>query len=93
MKIENLETRLKTILGGTYGGPSISYEKETEEFVIYRWFDAPVGDEILGRGKTLHKALLEAEKSPETKKMLDERAAWEAQMEAKQAWRKKMHLI
>lgn len=78
MKIENLENRLKAILGSTYGGPSISYENE--EFVIYRWFDAPVSEEILGRGKTLHKALLDAEKNPETKKMLEQRAEYEARM-------------
>jgi len=34
------EAILKAHLGGTYGGPSLSYEEG--EWVLYRWADAPV---------------------------------------------------
>jgi hypothetical protein len=47
----NINTWLKSKLGGTYGGPSLSYEDN--EFVLYIWTDAPVGEKILAKGKTL----------------------------------------
>lgn len=52
MKYSDLQ-RMAKILGPTYGGPSISYDKDTKEFVLYRWYDAPVDIEELSRGKTL----------------------------------------
>lgn len=48
-----VDERLKVILGGTYGGPSISYEEEAEQFVIYQWGDAPVSETVLARGATI----------------------------------------
>lgn len=36
---------LREVLGGTYGGPSIGYEYD--KYVLYSWYDAPVGSEIL----------------------------------------------
>jgi hypothetical protein len=47
----------KDVLGDTYGGPSLSWDKEKKEFVVYYWYDAPVGEEELGRGKTILSAL------------------------------------
>lgn len=32
---------LKAVLGGPYGGPSISYEDG--KFILYEWGDAPTG--------------------------------------------------
>ena len=34
---------LKHVLGGTYGGPSLSVDPDSKEFVLYSWTDAPVG--------------------------------------------------
>jgi len=42
---------LQTILGPTYGGPSISFEDG--KFVLYTWTDAPVGMEILISGTSI----------------------------------------
>lgn len=41
---------MQEVLGGTYGGPSIGYEGG--KFVLYEWFDAPVGDAILVEADT-----------------------------------------
>jgi len=40
-----MEKLLKSVLGGTYGGPSISFEDN--KFVLYDWGDAPVCMDIL----------------------------------------------
>lgn len=45
-----LDDLMKKVLSGTYGGPSISFEEG--KFVLYRWYDAPVGDEILVEAET-----------------------------------------
>lgn len=47
---------LKSKLGSTYGGPSLSYQDG--EFILYTWTDAPVGEQILAKGKTF-KELIE----------------------------------
>ena len=51
----NINAEFKEILGGTYGGPSLSYEDD--KFVVYRWTDAPPGMKILGSGATLSAAI------------------------------------
>ncbi len=43
--------RLEQILGGTYGGPSLS--RQDGKWVIYHWYDAPVCDDVLATGGTL----------------------------------------
>lgn len=48
---ESLEAWLVRVLGDPYGGPALGREKG--EFVLYGWWDAPVGWDILARGKTL----------------------------------------
>lgn len=56
-EIAILEEQLREILGGTYGGPSLSYEKGRQKFVIYSWYDAPVGDDILAEGATISETI------------------------------------
>ncbi len=45
---------LKRVLGPPYGGPSISYDEEREEYVLYDWGDAPVCTEILVADENWH---------------------------------------
>lgn len=59
-----LNDLLPSILGDSYGGPSISYDLGTEpgddpKFVLYTWTDAPVGIEILAEGDTLQDMLFQ----------------------------------
>ncbi len=42
---------LKKVLGDTYGGPSISVMPDGS-FVLYRWHNAPVSEEILVQSYT-----------------------------------------
>lgn len=53
VNIEDLEDLLRRVLGGTYGGPSLSYDESTGEFVLYEWGDAPVSEEEIARALTL----------------------------------------
>ncbi|RDJ34910.1 MAG: hypothetical protein DWQ19_08735 [Crenarchaeota archaeon] len=50
-----MEKELIKILGSDYGGPSLSYQEG--KFVIYNWYDAPVGTEVLGCGPTIMQAV------------------------------------
>lgn len=56
MTTKRIERILKDILGGDYGGPSLSYQGG--EFIIYIWGDAPVGSDILARGTDLEAVLI-----------------------------------
>ena len=59
MRSSQLVRRLSKILGDPYGGPSLSVKGG--EFVIYEWFDAPTGTEILARGRTLEEVIFNYE--------------------------------
>lgn len=52
----------KEILGDPYGGPSISYDKDTKQFLVYVWGDAPVSTGVGGRGKSITAALQDYKK-------------------------------
>lgn len=52
---KEIDRILKKSLGFTYGGPSIIYE--CDRFVLYRWFDAPVGNKISFRANTFEELL------------------------------------
>jgi hypothetical protein len=60
---------LKSKLGHTYGGPSLSYENN--EFILYTWTDAPVGEQILAKGKTLKELMENYEEQHEKSGKLD----------------------
>lgn len=45
--------KLRQILGPTYGGPSLSFDKVSNQYIIYKWHDAPVDEEILATGTSL----------------------------------------
>lgn len=52
---KTIEARLAKVLGGTYGGPSLSFQDG--KFVIYEWGDAPVSISIIGFGITIAECL------------------------------------
>ncbi len=74
---------LSEVLGGSYGGPSISYEEG--KFILYHWGDAPVGTKILVSDETWSgfivkvKAWWPAEKV-RREKFLADRKAWKKRM-------------
>jgi hypothetical protein len=51
----SIQEKLREILGDTYGGPSLSIDRN--KFVIYVWTDAPVGEDILSSGDTLEECI------------------------------------
>lgn len=53
-----IEQQLRSLLGNTYGGPALSFEEGM--FVIYKWYDAPSGIEIMGKGDSLNDAIFAA---------------------------------
>ena len=59
-KVKDIEEKLKKFLGCTYGGPSLSYDKDKDRFVLYVWSDAPVGMMEYATGKTLAALLRKA---------------------------------
>lgn len=71
------EKTLREALGGTYGGPSISFEEG--EWVLYSWSDAPVGMDTHARGKTLAE-LARSIRSPVTR---GEKVPWVAPKNAR----------
>lgn len=60
-----LEDLARECLGGTYGGPSLSYDGK--DFVVYEWSDAPVGMDEIGRGKTVMDALRDTQNRKQSK--------------------------
>jgi hypothetical protein len=51
------QNKLKTILGSSHGGPSISWDEQRQLFVLYCWYDAPVGDDELVTGASLEELI------------------------------------
>jgi hypothetical protein len=51
MVTEFVEKSLKKVLGPQYGGPALGFEDG--KFVVYYWFDGPVGMEKIAEGTTL----------------------------------------
>ena len=49
--VNNIDEILKSVLGPTYGGPSLSYQDN--KLVLYSWGDAPVSERIIHSGKDL----------------------------------------
>lgn len=58
MKLGETEKFLKVILGSEYGGPSLGFDSDKGEFIIYRWCDKS-GDNVgvLARGYSLEKVI------------------------------------
>lgn len=57
MLLAEVNKYLKNVLGGEYGGPSLSYDKDNDRFVLYDWCDAPVRTNVLATGKTIQELL------------------------------------
>ena len=50
---EAIQFEMSKILGAPYGGPSLSYDKETKRWIIYRWQDAPIDMDVIAQGVSL----------------------------------------
>lgn len=80
MTSKEIESALKR-LGGTYGGPSLSWctvqnegrELKEPRFVVYCWHDAPVGMDVLAEGQTLEECLLDWKRHKYRERLPDER--------------------
>lgn len=53
----------KRVLGPAYGGPSLGYDKEKDQFFVYTWGDAPVGTDEISRADSVYAALKLADRS------------------------------
>jgi hypothetical protein len=51
-----MEFDLKVILGHPSGGPSVSVDEDTGEFILYEWNNGDLWTE-LARGKTLRRLI------------------------------------
>jgi len=56
--LSQVQGQLKSVLGGTYGGPSLAYSSARKKFIIYEWTDAPIGIEEHAEGDTIEDAIV-----------------------------------
>lgn len=64
-----IEEKMKSILGPSYGGPSLSFM--SGRFIIYEWGDAPVAETIWGSGETLEECYNDYKKNKRSGICLD----------------------